>query len=41
MPGFYLEQPGFTYCAFGASTKHRERIQTFRKTGNLKHLHKN
>ena len=41
MPEFYLEQPGFTYSAFGAFTKHLERIQTFRETGSLKHLYKN
>ena len=30
--------PGFTYSACGLFTKHRERIQKFRETGNLKHL---
>ena len=28
---------GFTYSACGSSTKHREIIQKFRETGNLKH----
>ena len=41
MPEVHLKQPGFTYSACGPSTKHRERIQTFRETGNLKHLYKN
>ena len=37
----HLKQPGFTYSACGPSTKHCERIQTLRETGNLKHLYKN
>ena len=41
MPESHLKQPGFTYSACGPFTKHRERIQKFRKTGNLKHLYKN
>ena len=35
-----LKQPVFTYKAYGSFTKYRERIQKFRKTGNLKHLHR-
>ena len=31
----------FTYSAFGSFSKHRERIQKFRETGNLKHLYVN
>ena len=41
MPQFRLKQPGFTYSACGPFTKHRERIQKFRETGNLKHLYRN
>ena len=41
MPKLLLKQPGFTYRACGLFSKHRERIQIFRETGNLKHLHKN
>ena len=41
MPELHLKQPGFTYSACGRFTKHRERIQKFRDTGNLKHLHRN
>ena len=41
MPEVHLKQPGFTYSACGPSNKHRERIQTFRETGNLKNLYKN
>ena len=36
-----LKQLGFTYSACGQFTKHCERIQKFRETGNLKHLYKN
>ena len=38
---FYLKQQGFTYSACGLFTKHRERIQKFKETGNLKHLYRN
>ena len=41
MPELYLKQPRFTYSACGPFTKHCERIQKFRETGNLKHLHRN
>ena len=36
-----LKLPGFTCSACGPFTKHRERIQKNRKTGNLKHLYRN
>ena len=36
MPEFHLKQPGFTYSACGPFTKHCERIQKFRETGNFK-----
>ena len=39
MPKFHLKQPGFTYS--GLFTKHREIIQKFRETGNLKHWYRN
>ena len=41
MPEQHLKQPKFTYSACGPFTKHRERIQNFRETGNLKHLYRN
>ena len=41
MPELYLKQPVFTYRACGPFTKHRERIQKFRETGDLKHLYRN
>ena len=40
MPQFHLKQQGFTYSACGLFTKHRERIQNFSETGNLKHLYR-
>ena len=39
MPELHLKQPGFTYRPFGPFTKHSERIQKFRETGNLKILY--
>ena len=41
MPEFHLKQPWFTYSAYGPFTKHRERVQKFRNTGNLKYLFRN
>ena len=41
MPELHLKPPEFTYSACGPFTKHRERIQKFRETGHLKHLHRN
>ena len=41
MPELHLKQPGFTYSACGPLTKHCERIQIFRETGNLKTLYRN
>ena len=41
IPEVHLKQPGFTYSACEAFTKHHERIQKFRETGNLKHLYRN
>ena len=41
MPELHLKQSGFTYGPCRPFTKHRERIQKFRETGNLKHLYKN
>ena len=41
MPELHLKQPEFTCSACGPLTKHRERIQKFRGTGNVKHLYRN
>ena len=40
MPESHLRQPGFTYSSCGTFTKHRERIQKFIETGNLKLAYK-
>ena len=41
MSELHLKQLRFTCSACGAFTKHRQRIQKFRETGNLKHLYRN
>ena len=41
MPEIHLKQPTFIYSACGPFSKHRERIQKFRETGDLKHLYRN
>ena len=41
IPELHIKQPGFTHSACGPFTKHRERIQKFRETENLKHLYRN
>ena len=41
MPELHLKQPAFTYTAYGPFTKHRERIQKFGETGDLKRLYRN
>ena len=38
MTKLHLKQPRFTYSACEPFTKHCERIQKFRETGNSKHL---
>ena len=38
MSKLHLKNLRFTYCACGPFTKHCERIQRFKETGNLKHL---
>ena len=37
IPESHLKQLWFTYSTCGPFIKHRERIQKFRETGNLKH----
>ena len=37
----HLKQPGFTWSTCRPFTKHHERIQKFRETGNLNHLCRN
>ena len=41
MPELHLKQLGFTYSACGPFTKHCEKIQNFRETGNSKYLYRN
>ena len=41
MPELHLREPKFTDSAYGPFNKHREKIQKFRETGNLKRIYKN
>ena len=41
MPELHLKQRGFINSAYGPFTKHCERIQKFRETGNLKQVYRN
>ena len=41
MPEIHLRQPQFTYSACGPFTKHEQRIQKFRKTGDTNYIYKN
>ena len=41
MPEMHLKQPGFTYSACGPFTKNKERIQTFKETGDSRYIYKN
>ena len=39
VPKLHLRQPVLSYNACGSFTKHPERFQNFRETGNLKHIY--
>ena len=41
MPEILLRQPQFTYSACGPFTKHEQRIQKFKETGNINYVYKN
>ena len=41
MPEIHLRQPQFTYSACGPFTKHEQRIQKFKKTGDTNYLYMN
>ena len=41
MPKIHLKQPVFTYSACGTFTKNKERIQTFKETGDTNYIDKN
>ena len=41
MAEMHLKQPGFTYSACGPFTKHKERIQKFKETGDARYIYRN
>ena len=41
MPEMHLRQPQFTYSACGSFTKHKERIQKFKESGDTNYIYKN
>ena len=41
MAELHLRQPGVTYSACGPFTKHHERIQKFKETGDLNYIYNN
>ena len=41
MPEIHLRQPQFTYSACGPFTKHEERIQKFKETGDTNYIYMN
>ena len=41
MPEMHLKQPRFTYSACGPFTKHKERIQKFKETGDTSYIYRN
>ena len=41
MPEMQLRQPQFTYSACGRFTKHKQRIQKFKETGDTNYICKN
>ena len=41
MPEMHLRQPRFTYSACGQFTKHKQRIQKFKETGDTNYIYKN
>ena len=41
MPEMHLRQPRFTYSACGPFTKHKERIEKFKQTGDTRYIYKN
>ena len=41
MPGMHLRQPQFTYSACGPFSKHKQRIQKFKETGDTNYIYKN
>ena len=41
MPEMHLKQPQFTYSVCGPFTKHKQRIQKFKETGDTNYIYKN
>ena len=41
MPEMHLRQPQFTCSACGPFTKHKQRIQKFKETGDTNYIYKN
>ena len=41
MTEMHLRQSGFTHSACGPFTKNKERIQTFKETGDKSYIYKN
>ena len=41
MPEVHLRQPQFTYTACGPFTKHKQKIQKFKETGDTNYIYKN
>ena len=41
MPEMHLRHPQFTYSACGSFTKHKQRIQKFKETGDTNCIYKN
>ena len=41
MPEIHLRQPQFTYSACGSFTRHEERSQKFKETGDTNYVFKN
>ena len=41
MSEMHLKQPAFTYSAYGPFTKNKERIPTFKETGDTNYIYKN
>ena len=40
-PEMHLTEPKFTYSACGPFTKHKQRIQKFKETGDTKYIYRN
>ena len=41
MPEMHLKEPGFMCSACGPFTKHKERIQNFKETGDTRYIDRN